>query len=105
MAKFCLYMDYILKGKLSIAGVLFRFVNNELLPDTDINPKKWLLDTTIDLNFSSLMSYSYMRSSKDTYSFSGIKNHLLSLVNKNEDPHAIQTAHYIKINLQLFNES
>jgi len=34
-------MDYILKGKLSIAGVLFRFVNNELLPDTDIDPKKF----------------------------------------------------------------
>ena len=34
-------MDYILQGKLSIAGVLFRFVNNELLPDTDIDPKKF----------------------------------------------------------------
>ena len=34
-------MDYILQGKLSIAGVLFRFVNNELLPGTSINPKKF----------------------------------------------------------------
>jgi malate synthase len=34
-------MDYILQGKLSIAGVLFRFVNNELLPGTGINQKKF----------------------------------------------------------------
>ena len=34
-------MDYILQGKLSIAGVLFRFVNNELLPNTGIDPKKF----------------------------------------------------------------
>ena len=34
-------MDYILQGKLSIAGVLFRFINNELLPDTGIDPKKF----------------------------------------------------------------
>ena len=34
-------MDYILQGKLSIAGVLFRFVNNELLPGTGINAKKF----------------------------------------------------------------
>ena len=42
MAKFCLkYMDYIKQGKLSIAGVLFRFINNELLPGTNITPKKF----------------------------------------------------------------
>ena len=41
MAKFCLYMDYILQGKLSIAGVLFRFVNSELLAGTGISPKKF----------------------------------------------------------------
>ncbi len=34
-------MDYILQGKLSIAGVLFRFVNNELLTSTGISPKKF----------------------------------------------------------------
>ena len=34
-------MDYILQGKLSIAGVLFRFVNNELLVGTGISPKKF----------------------------------------------------------------
>jgi len=34
-------MDYISKGKLSIAGILLKFVNNELLPGTDIDPKKF----------------------------------------------------------------
>ncbi len=34
-------MDYISQGKLSIAGVLYRFVNNELLPSTGIDPKKF----------------------------------------------------------------
>ena len=34
-------MDYILQNKLSVAGVLFRFVNDELLPGTDIDPKKF----------------------------------------------------------------
>ena len=32
-------MDYILQGNLSVAGVLFRFVNKELLPGTNIEPK------------------------------------------------------------------
>ena len=41
MAKFCLYMDYISQNKLSVAGVLFRFVNDELLPSTNIDPKKF----------------------------------------------------------------
>ena len=34
-------MDYILQNKLSVTGVLFRFVNDELLPGTDIDPKKF----------------------------------------------------------------
>jgi len=34
-------MDYILQGKLSVAGVLLRFVNNDLLPGTNIDPKKF----------------------------------------------------------------
>jgi len=34
-------MDYISQGKLSIAGVLFKFVNEELLPGTDIESKKF----------------------------------------------------------------
>ena len=34
-------MDYILQGKLSVAGVLHRFVNNELLPGTNVEPKKF----------------------------------------------------------------
>ena len=37
-------MDYILQNKLSVAGVLFRFVNDELLPGTDIDPKKFWND-------------------------------------------------------------
>ena len=32
-------MDYISQDKLSIAGVLFRFVNDEMLPGTGIEPK------------------------------------------------------------------
>ena len=32
-------MDYFSQGKLSIAGVLFRFINNELLPGTHVDPK------------------------------------------------------------------
>ncbi len=32
-------MNYISQGKLSIAGVLFKFVNNELLPGTNIDQK------------------------------------------------------------------
>ena len=32
-------MDYISQDKLSIAGVLFRFVNDEILPGTGIEPK------------------------------------------------------------------
>ena len=34
-------MNYISQGKLSIAEVLFKFVNDELLPGTDIEPKKF----------------------------------------------------------------
>ena len=34
-------MDYISQGKLSIAGVLLRFINNELLPGTNIEPKRF----------------------------------------------------------------
>ena len=34
-------MDYILQGNLSVAGVLHRFVNSELLPGTNIEPKKF----------------------------------------------------------------
>ena len=34
-------MDYISQGGLSIAGVLYRFVNNELLPETGIDTKKF----------------------------------------------------------------
>ena len=34
-------MDYISQNKLSVAGVLFRFVNDELLPSTNIDPKKF----------------------------------------------------------------
>jgi len=34
-------MDYILQGKLSVAGVLLEFVNNELLPGTGIDPNKF----------------------------------------------------------------
>ncbi|MDC0248099.1 malate synthase G [Pelagibacteraceae bacterium] len=34
-------MDYISQGKLSIAGVLLRFINNELLPGTNIDPKRF----------------------------------------------------------------
>ena len=34
-------MDYILQGKLSVAGALLRFVNNDLLPGTNIDPKKF----------------------------------------------------------------
>jgi len=34
-------MNYISQGKLSIAKVLFEFVNEELLPETNINPKKF----------------------------------------------------------------
>ena len=37
-------MDYILQNKLSVAGVLFRFVNDELLAGTDIDPKKFWND-------------------------------------------------------------
>ena len=32
-------MDYISQGKLSIAGELFRFINDEMLPGTGIEPK------------------------------------------------------------------
>ena len=34
-------MDYILQGKLSVAGALHRFINSELLPGTGIEPKKF----------------------------------------------------------------
>ncbi|MBA1337727.1 MAG: malate synthase [Pelagibacterales bacterium] len=34
-------MDYISRGKLSIAGILLRFVNNDLLPGTGISPKQF----------------------------------------------------------------
>jgi len=34
-------MNYTSQGKLSIAEELFKFVNNELLPDTGIDPKKF----------------------------------------------------------------
>ena len=34
-------MDYISKGKLSISEILLKFINNELLPGTDIEPKKF----------------------------------------------------------------
>ena len=34
-------MDYISQGNLSIAKVLFRFVNEELLPGTGIESKKF----------------------------------------------------------------
>ena len=34
-------MDYISQGRLSIAGTLYRFVNNELLPETGIDVKKF----------------------------------------------------------------
>ena len=32
-------MNYISQGKLSVAKVLFEFVNKELLPDTNVDPK------------------------------------------------------------------
>ena len=32
-------MDYISQGRLSVAGTLFRFINDELLPGTNISPK------------------------------------------------------------------
>ena len=41
MAKFCLYMNYITKGKLSVAAELVKFVENELLPEININPEKF----------------------------------------------------------------
>jgi len=41
VAKFWLYMDYISKGNLSIANVLFKFVNKELLPETNIDSEKF----------------------------------------------------------------
>ena len=34
-------MDYISKGKLSISEILLKFINNELLPGTDIEPKNF----------------------------------------------------------------
>ena len=34
-------MDYILQGKLSIAGIMHRFINSELLPETGIDPQKF----------------------------------------------------------------
>ena len=34
-------MDYISKGNLSIANVLFKFVNKELLPETNIDSEKF----------------------------------------------------------------
>ena len=34
-------MKYISKGNLSISSELLEFVNNELLPDTNIDPKKF----------------------------------------------------------------
>ena len=34
-------MKYIRQGQLSIARIMLEFVNNELLPDTNINPKKF----------------------------------------------------------------
>tara|TARA_Y100000590_G_scaffold419610_1_gene521492 strand:- start:295 stop:972 length:678 start_codon:yes stop_codon:yes gene_type:complete len=37
-------MNYISKGKLSIADVLFKFVNEELLPGTNIDPEKFWKD-------------------------------------------------------------
>ena len=37
-------MKYIRQGQLSIAKTMFDFVNNELLPDTNINPKKFWID-------------------------------------------------------------
>jgi len=42
-------MDYILQGNLSVAGVLLRFVNEELLPGTNIEPKIFWdgLDTSL----------------------------------------------------------
>ena len=32
-------MDYISQGNLSVAGILFRFINEELLPGTGIKTK------------------------------------------------------------------
>ena len=42
-------MDYILQGKLSIAGIMHRFINSELLPETGIDPQK--LKLYIPLHF------------------------------------------------------
>ena len=41
MAKFCLVMNYKSQGKLSVAEELLKFVNNELLPGTNVDPIKF----------------------------------------------------------------
>ena len=41
MAKFCLFMNYKSQGKLSVAEELLEFVNNELLPGTNLDPIKF----------------------------------------------------------------
>ena len=41
MAKICLNMKYIQQGRLSLAEELLKFVNNDLLPGTNIDPKKF----------------------------------------------------------------
>ena len=39
MAKICLNMNYSSIGKLSVATELVKFVENELLPEININPE------------------------------------------------------------------
>ena len=34
-------MNYTIKGKLSVSAELVKFVENELLPETNINPEKF----------------------------------------------------------------
>tara|TARA_Y100000590_G_scaffold50522_1_gene53263 strand:- start:8561 stop:10726 length:2166 start_codon:yes stop_codon:yes gene_type:complete len=41
VAKICLDMSYIVKGKLSVASELVKFIENELLPETNVDPSRF----------------------------------------------------------------
>jgi hypothetical protein len=89
----------------SLAGPLVNFGISSILPSdqesTYSNTKPWIIDASVELHLSNVLSYTYIRSTHGKATLEGIIDNATNLVGLG-DKTDIYYSHFMKFNVELY---
>ena len=89
----------------TLAGPLVNFGISSILPSDQENvsaeTKPWIVDASIEIHLSNVLSYTYMRSAHGKATLDGVINNATSIIGLGEKTD-IHYSHFLKFNIELY---